>query len=159
MSAGPVVSAAARDAVGTVTATYRSDPVSLRQLREYVAATGGRPEEWGDPDDPHAAIVTPPLFFHAVCRRVVAEADLGADGQYSFLGVEGVSGRTMAGGHKYELLEPVKVGDVLSVTERLKDITEKDGRTGPLVFVTTEADYHNHEGTLVARYQQTTIFR
>ena len=154
---GPVVTDAARRRIGTVTASYRSDPVSLRQIREYIAGTGGRPQEIDEAptDDP---ICAPPLFFHAACRPVVAEDDLLPDGQYPFLGVPGVSGRTAAGGHKYEVVAPVRVGDVLTVTERLTDITEKNGSSGPLVFVTTEAEYHNQARKLVGRYRQTVIF-
>jgi 3-methylfumaryl-CoA hydratase len=154
---GPVVTDAARNRIGTVTASYRSDPVSLRQIREYIAGTGGRPQEIDEAptDDP---ICAPPLFFHAACRPVVAEDDLLPDGQYPFLGVPGVSGRTVAGGHKYEVVAPVRVGDVLTVTERLTDIAEKNGSSGPLVFVTTEAEYHNQARELVGRYRQTVIF-
>jgi N-terminal half of MaoC dehydratase len=156
---GPTVSTEARALVGTVTVERTSEPVSLRQVREYVAGTGGRPEEWGDTADPYARVRTPPLFFHAACRPVVAEVDLGEDGQYPFLAVRGVSGRTMAGGHTYEMLAPVRVGDVLTLRERLVSIEDKHGRTGPLVITTTETEYTNQERTLVARYRQTVIFR
>jgi 3-methylfumaryl-CoA hydratase len=143
----------ARDLVGAVTFTWTSEPVSLRQVREYVAAIGGRPEEWD------AARVAPPLFFHAACRPVVAEADLLDDGQYPFLGVPGVHGRTMAGGQSYEILGPVRVGDVLTVRERLLSLTEKQGRSGPLAFTETASEYTNGDGVLVARLRQTVIFR
>ena len=53
---------------------------------------------------------------------------------------------------------PVRIGDVLTVTERLTDIAEKNGSSGPLVFVTTEAEYHNQARELVGRYRQTVIF-
>jgi hydroxyacyl-ACP dehydratase HTD2-like protein with hotdog domain len=154
---GPTVSEEARARVGTVTAHYRSDPVSVRHIREYIAATGGRPERLDDVDN--TSICAPPLFFHAACRPVVAEEDLLEDGQYSFLGVEGVTGRTMAGGHKYEVLGRVHPGDVLTATEYLVDITEKQGRSGTLVFVTTETTYHNQHDVLIARYRHTVIFR
>jgi hydroxyacyl-ACP dehydratase HTD2-like protein with hotdog domain len=158
-STGPTVTDTARALIGSVTATYRSDPVSMRQIREYVAATGGRPELVGVDAHPDEPVCAPPLFFHAACRRVVAEDDLQTDGQYPFLGVPGVSGRTMAGGSKYEVLGRVGVGDTLTVTERLQRIAEKQGTSGPLVFVTTESSYHNQAGELVARYEQTVIFR
>lgn len=43
---GPSITDAARTLVGTVTARYTSEPVSLRQVREYVAATGGDLADW-----------------------------------------------------------------------------------------------------------------
>lgn len=155
---GPAVSDEARALIGTVTARYTSEPASLRHVREYVAATGGDLGDWPPDTDPRARPV-PPLFFHAACRPVVAETSLDPDGQYPFLGVTGVTGRTMAGGDKYEVLAPVYVGDVLHSAERLVSIDERQGRSGPLVITTTETDYTNQDGVLVARYRQTIIFR
>src|ERR1700737_2365006 len=111
-STGPAVTDEARALIGSVTATYRSDPVSMRQIREYLAATGGRPELVGVDTPPGEPVCAPPLFFHAACRPVVAQDELLSDGQYSFLGVPGVSGRTMAGGRKYEVFGRVRVGAV-----------------------------------------------
>ncbi len=154
----PSVSEEARQAIGTITWRHVSEPLSLRQLREYVAGTGDDLGEWADP----AAAATrpvPPLFFHAACRPIVAEAELREDGQYAFLGVEGVEGMTMSGGMRFEIVAPVYLGDVLTVEERLGSITEKRGRSGPLVITTTLAEYRNQRGALVARYRQTIIFR
>jgi hydroxyacyl-ACP dehydratase HTD2-like protein with hotdog domain len=154
----PSVSQAARQAIGTVTWRHVSEPLSLRQLREYLAGTGDDLAEWADQDVARVRPV-PPLFFHAACRPIVAESDLRADGQYAFLGVAGVEGVTMSGGMRFEILAPVYLGDVLTVEERLASIEEKQGRSGPLVITTTLAEYRNQSGALVARYRQTIIFR
>ena len=154
----PSVSPAARQAIGTVTWRHVSEPLSLRQLREYLAGTGDDLTDWADPAVA-AARPVPPLFFHAACRPIVAESDLRTDGQYAFLGVAGVEGVTMSGGMRFEILAPVYLGDVLTVEERLASIEEKQGRSGPLVITTTLAEYRNQSGALVARYQQTIIFR
>ena len=159
MTAGPTVTPAAEALVGTVTAVTTSDPVSLRQVREYVAGTGGDPGIWGDPADPTAPVVVPPLFFLAACRPVLAESDLLPDGQYPTMGVPGVDGRSMAAGNSFELFAPVRVGDVLTARERLLSLEHKAGRSGLLVFTETETEYTNQDGTLVARYRQTVVFR
>jgi hydroxyacyl-ACP dehydratase HTD2-like protein with hotdog domain len=144
--------------VGTVTYVHTSEPLSLRQLREYVAGTGDDLTAWADAERAERMPV-PPLFFHAACRPIVAESDLLPDGQYSFLGVDGVSGATMSGGQRFEVLAPVYLNDVLSVEERLESIVEKDGRSGHLVFTTTLSEYRNQRNELVARYRQTIVFR
>jgi hydroxyacyl-ACP dehydratase HTD2-like protein with hotdog domain len=95
----------------------------------------------------------------AACRPIVAESELRADGQYAFLGVAGVAGETMSGGMRFEILAPVYLGDVLTVEERLESIDEKRGRSGPLVITTTQAEYRDQGGDLVARCRQTIIFR
>ena len=153
----PSVSQAARQAIGTVTWRHVSEPLSLRQLREYLAGTGDDLAEWADPAA--AARPVPPLFFHAACRPIVAESELREDGQYAFLGVAGVEGATMSGGMRFEILAPVYLGDVLTVEERLTSIEEKQGRSGPLVITTTLAEYRNQSGALVARFRQTIVFR
>jgi hydroxyacyl-ACP dehydratase HTD2-like protein with hotdog domain len=151
------VTSEARRLIGTVTARYRSEPISLRQVREYVAATGGDLEAW--PTDAPADRPLPPLFFHAACRPVVSESSLDIDGQYPFLGITGVTGRSMAAGHRYEILAPIYVNDVLTTTERLVAIDERESRRGPLVFTTTETSYNNQMDELVARYRHTIVFR
>jgi 3-methylfumaryl-CoA hydratase len=155
---GPSVSPQARQLIGTVTARYTSEPVSLRQVREYVAATGGDLDAWPTTMEPRSRPV-PSLFFHAACRPVVDEAHLDEDGQYPFLGVIGVTGHTMAGGNRFEVIGPLYIGDTLTTTERLVSIEEREGRSGPLVFTTTETEYVNQDGQLIARYRQTIIFR
>jgi hydroxyacyl-ACP dehydratase HTD2-like protein with hotdog domain len=156
-SDGPQVAPGAWEQIGSVTSRYISEPVSLRQVREYVAATGGDLGRW--PTTASGEVATPPLFFHAACRPVVAEAELKPDGQYPFLGVSGVTGRTMAGGHRYEVVGAVYVGDVLSATEVLVGIDERQGRSGRLVFTTTETTYVNQRDVVVGRYRQTIVFR
>lgn len=156
---GPAVSARARSRVGTVTQTYVSEPVSLRHVREYLAGTNADPQNFTGFDESGAPSPTPPLFFHSACRPIVAENELLADGQYSFLGVEGVTGETLAGGNTFEIFAPVYVGDVLRTTETLVSIDERVGRSGPMVFTTTVTSYTNQDGSEVARYRQVIIFR
>ena len=154
----PSASPEAYARVGDVTYRHVSEPISLRQVREYVVGTGDDLESWRDPE---AALTrpVPPLFFHAACRPVVAEHDLLPDGQYAFLGIEGVEGSTMSGGMTYEVMRPVHIGDVLTVEERLVSIDEKAGRSGLLVITTTLGEYRNQRDELVATFRQTIIFR
>ena len=104
-------------------------------------------------------LVAPALFFQAVCRDVVPESQLLEDGQHRTLGVEGVTGRSVLAGQDIELFEPVHVGDVLTLRETLVSITEKEGRSGPLVIVVTDETYSKTGGSLVARTTTTRIFR
>lgn len=159
MSTGPGVSEQARALVGTVTRRYVSEPVSLRQVREYIAGTGGNPQSFTGFDGLGRPVPVPPLFFHAACRPIVAENDLLDDGQYPFLGVEGVTGESLAGGNTYEALAPVYVGDVLTSTEVLGSIDERVGRSGRLAITTTVTTYTNQHGSDVGRYRQVIVFK
>jgi hydroxyacyl-ACP dehydratase HTD2-like protein with hotdog domain len=65
----------------------------------------------------------------------------------------------MAGETRVELGAPVVAGDVVSVEKRLADMYEKEGRSGPLVFVEMEFTFTNQRGEMVARENFTRIYR
>jgi hydroxyacyl-ACP dehydratase HTD2-like protein with hotdog domain len=151
----PTVDSAARERIGGVTARWTSDPVSIHQVRTYLAAVGGDLRVLdAQPDE----IPVPPMFFYSLCRRIVPESDLLPDGQHADLGVAGVRGDTVAGGHHAQFHRPLRIGDTLSATERLVGIEEKTGRRGTLVLVTTRTEYVNQHGELVVTFDATTVF-
>jgi 3-methylfumaryl-CoA hydratase len=43
--------------------------------------------------------------------------------------------RRMWAGSQFEFHQPLRIGDALTRTSTIADVTEKSGRTGPLVFV------------------------
>jgi hydroxyacyl-ACP dehydratase HTD2-like protein with hotdog domain len=65
----------------------------------------------------------------------------------------------MAGETSVVLGEPIVAGDVISVEKRLADMYEKEGRSGPLVFVDMEFTFTNQRGELVAKENFTRIYR
>lgn len=67
--------------------------------------------------------------------------------------------RAMAGETSIEFGAPVVAGDTITVRKRLSDMYEKEGRSGPLVFVQMEFEFTNHRGDLVARELFTRIYR
>jgi acyl dehydratase len=46
--------------------------------------------------------------------------------------------RGLNGGNEYELFKPIQAGDILSITSRVSDIYERDGRVGRMVFIVSE---------------------
>jgi len=160
---GPHVSEEARNRIGHEIGVQTFEPVSMRHIKEYMAGTGDwNPLHWDEEVaavSRHGRVVAPALMFQTVCREIVPESTLLPDGQHASLGVEGVTGRTVLAGQEIELGEPVHVGDVLTLRERLLSIEEKQGRSGPLVIVTTEERYTSEPDVFVARTVTTRIFR
>lgn len=160
---GPVVSESARLKIGCETSVTTFEPVSLRHIKEYLAGTDDwNPLHWDETvagQSRHGAVIAPALFFQAVCRELVPESALLEDGQHPNLGVDGVTGRTVMAGQEIELGIPVRVGDVLTLREKLLSIAEKEGSSGHLVVVTTEERYTNQRRELIARTVTTRIFR
>lgn len=141
-----------------------SDPVSMRHIREYLAGA----DDWNPlycdetfaRQSRYGGIVAPPLFFLVASRRVVPMSRLLEDGQYDDVMIPGIHGVSVLAGWDIELGEvPIRVGDVLTVREKVSDIQEKKGRSGRLIVVRKESEHTNQRGELVARDVQTIIFR
>ena len=67
--------------------------------------------------------------------------------------------RVVDGGVEYEFFQPVRAGDVLAAKSVIKDIIEREGKTGKLAFVIIETAYHNQKDELVAKARATAIYR
>jgi len=63
------------------------------------------------------------------------------------------------GGIEYELFLPVRAGDVLSAKSIIKDIREREGKTGKMAFIVIETSYYNKKNELVATARATAIYR
>ncbi len=68
-------------------------------------------------------------------------------------------GRTLDGGMEYEFFCPVRAGDTITASPRIKDIIGREGKTGKMAFVIIETTYTNQNGDLVAKGRQTTVHR
>ena len=153
MSETSLVSDEARSWIG------RSEPpkrieINRSDIIKYAIATEQRAEKYVKGD------VAPPMFFFGALRPVVPMDELGPDG----LSIDPVVPdlplkRTMAGGTKTRYHRDVYPGDVLIATRSLKDIIEKQGSTGPLIFLIYEQRIETEDGDLVMEEEQTRIIR
>ncbi len=67
--------------------------------------------------------------------------------------------RVLHGKQEYEYLGDIVAGDVLSVTSEVVDVETKTGRTGVMEFITSENQYRNQRGELVAKARSTIVHR
>ena len=63
------------------------------------------------------------------------------------------------GGMEYEFFIPIRVGDTLTAETRVKDIVEREGKSGKMVFLFTETTFTNQNGAIVAKATSTSINR
>lgn len=93
-----------------------------------------------------------PLAFHWVLSPDVTPLDnLGPDGHSArgeFLPPVSLPRRMWAGG-QLEMFQPLHEGDEVTRTSTIKDVVYKQGRTGPLVFVTVEREYTTKQGLAI----------
>ncbi len=65
--------------------------------------------------------------------------------------------RILNGGTDIEYFDTVCAGDVLTATSKLADLSEREGRLGPMVVTVSESTYRIPDGKLVARARGTGI--
>jgi 3-methylfumaryl-CoA hydratase len=110
----------------------------------------------------YADVVAPTLFPYVVrmhASALVPSDQLEVDGSPKADVPPLPTRRAMAGETSVVLGEPIVAGDVISVEKRLADMYEKEGRSGPLVFVDMEFTFTNQRGELVAKENFTRIYR
>ena len=67
--------------------------------------------------------------------------------------------RVMAGGIRNRYSRPIKPGDSLVLTRTLTNIYEKQGRTGPLIFLESVVKVETEAGEPVMEETRSRIFR
>lgn len=110
----------------------------------------------------HGGVVAPTLFPYVIrmhASNLVPETELEPDGSPSSDVPPLPTRRAMAGETSIEVGAPIVAGDVITVTKRLSDLYEKEGRSGPLVFVQMEYEFTNQRGEVVFRELFTRIYR
>jgi 3-methylfumaryl-CoA hydratase len=86
---------------------------------------------------PPAGTPLPPLWHWLYFLPLYRQSDVGADGHAKrggFLPPVPLP-RRMWAGSQFEFAQPLRVGDRIRRVSTIADVTEKSGRTGPLVFV------------------------
>jgi len=110
----------------------------------------------------YGSLIAPPLFYMAPLTDPVPESALRADG----LPYEGKFPipptplpRLMDGGTEIEFFVPIRAGDTLTGRCKITDIYQKEGRSGPLIFVARETTYTNQKGEVVLIEKGTAVLR
>ena len=63
------------------------------------------------------------------------------------------------GKDEIEVCQPIYIGDVIRAKTKILDITEKEGRSGRMVFILTETEYMNQDKEIVMRSRTTVVKR
>lgn len=137
----------------------RSDPpqrieITRRDIIKYSLATEQKQPKYLAGDE------APPMFLFGAHAPPAPLHELGPDGlKPDTLLPELPLKRIMAGGISQKHFKPIRAGDVIVMQRKLVDIFEKQGKTGPLIFVVYEIDARDEAGELVMQQTQTRIVR
>lgn len=148
-----LISAEAKSWIGRSGEPQRVE-INRSDIIKYSIATEQRQEKYLQGDE------APPMFMFGALRPLVPMDQLGPDGISvdKFL-PELPLKRVMAGGTEMTFHRTVHPGDVIVATRSLSDIIEKQGSTGPLIFVVYDLRVEMEAGELVLEERQTRILR
>lgn len=101
-------------------------------------------------DDPNPAWQenTPPTFPAALVPTELLNKLFNADIPLK---------RLLNGASELEYLQPIKVGDTISVTGKLTRLRQVEGKEGPTLFMFTEVTYTNQRGEVAVKGKNTYI--
>lgn len=121
-------------------------------IHRFAAAIGDpnplwHDEEYAKKEGAFGSMIAPPTFFAAMDPVETKELQLETIG-------EQIPYKRSSGGNAFnevEYFQPIRVGDVITVTTTYTDLYERDGRTGRLVFPVRENVFRNQRGEIVAK--------
>jgi 3-methylfumaryl-CoA hydratase len=105
-----------------------------------------------DAQRPPAGTPLPPLWHWLYFLPLYRRCDLGPDGHAQkggFLPPTPLP-RRMWAGSQLEFRAPIRIGDSITRVSTIENVTEKSGRTGPLVFVKVRHDIGRADETHIA---------
>jgi len=122
-----------------------TDPVTVsrEKIAKFCAAIGETNPLYTDEDaakkGPFGGLVAPPSF-----------ATMFRNGRHFFENVPRFGKRGFDAGKDAEFLAPIRPGDAITLASAVKEIYEKTGGTGPMVFVVIRSTLKNQNGEVVA---------
>ncbi|MBI4339195.1 MAG: MaoC family dehydratase N-terminal domain-containing protein [Chloroflexi bacterium] len=137
------------------------EPLDRMSLRRYVLATDDENPLYRDEEyarrSKYGGLIAPPFF---VAAYPIAFAQIIEEWQHEHpeelrpggapaVRIEGLR-RGVNAGSEIEWYRPFCLGDTLTWKARISDIVQRTGRSGPMVVSTTETEFRNQRGELVA---------
>ena len=130
-----------RNAIGV-----ESDPITYDIEKGHIArfaeAIGDENPIYSDEikarNSKYGGIIAPPTFYRALRPGSLPET---AESPFT---------RNLDAGSDWEFFEPIRPGDRITVTIKLADVVEREGRLGKMIIITRETRYENQLGQIVA---------
>lgn len=120
--------------------------VTGAMLADFCAAIGESNPLYTDPEaakaGPYGAVVAPPSL-----------AAIFGDGENIFRHFPELDTRRLLAGIDVEFLAPIRAGDSITTVSRVKEIYEKTGRSGAMVFVVISSVLRKQNGEIAARLE------
>ena len=136
------------------------DEIGRSSLRQYALAIGDFNPLYSNREFAQANglrdVMAPPTLICDTWQYVDSDMDERGDllGRGPIRELEG-----LRAGNEYEFFQTIHPDDVITAHWLVKDVYEKTGRTGSLVFQVIETTFYNQSDELLARNTETMFYR
>ena len=136
------------------------DEIGRSSLRQYALAIGDFNPIYSDREFAQINglrdVMAPPTLICDTWQYVDSDMDERGDllGRGPIRELEG-----LRAGNEYEFFQPIHPDDVVTAHWIVKDVYEKTGNTGSLVFQVIETTFYNQSKELLARNTETMFYR
>ena len=136
------------------------DEIGRSSLRQYALAIGDFNPLYSNREFAQANglrdVMPPPPLICDTWQYVDSDMDERGDllGRGPIRELEG-----LRAGNEYEFFQTIHPDDVITAHWTVKDVYEKTGRTGSLVFQVIETTFYNQSDELLARNTETMFYR
>ena len=136
------------------------DEIGRSSLRQYALAIGDFNPIYSNREFAQANgmrdVMAPPTLICDTWQYVDSDMDERGDllGRGPIRELEG-----LRAGNEYEFFQPIHPDDVVTAHWTVKDVYEKTGSTGSLVFQVIETTFYNQLEELLARNTETMFYR
>ena len=148
MTQESVITQEMRDVIGVESEAITYD-VERGAIRKFAEAIGDDNPLYVDEEaarkSRYGGLIAPPTFMRSMSAgrsRATVQSPYPA---------------ALDGGSEWEYFEPVRPGDRISVTMKVSEIFEREGRLGNMLFIIRETSYVNQFGKTVAIQRGTGI--
>jgi hydroxyacyl-ACP dehydratase HTD2-like protein with hotdog domain len=142
--------------VGQEASFQASEPVDAGKIRRFAKALGFENPLYYDLD--RGQPVAPLTYVFSVNHDSLAEWDSLGRPTYAF-SPPPAQGLVLRAGNDYRFSRPVRVGDLIRTRRRVKEVKEKIGQTGPLLFLTYDLEYTTQTGEPLGLNTETIILQ
>ena len=146
--------------VGQEVILQAPDEMGRSSLRQYGLAIGDFNPLYSDREFAKAYglpdVMAPPTLICDTWQYVDGDMDDRGDllGRGPIRELEG-----LRAGNEYEFFQPIHPDDVITAHWTVKDVYEKTGRTGSIIFQVIETAFYNQREELLARNTETMFYR
>ena len=137
--------------------------VTARDITRFAQAIDDPNLLYNDPEyakkSKYGSIIAPPLFCQMFAYSDIPASELKQDGSPKEIDVPLPTTRVLGGGSSFEVGEPIRAGDTITVVKKIHDIFKKQGKSGLLYFVLMDNLWTNQNGEMVAHEVATYIHR